>query len=309
MSDPDITSAVEITVPELVALRQNSQVFQFKPGNVLSQQGGDYQSHFKGRGMEFSESRPYEPGDDIRNLDWRVMARTGRAHTKLFREERERPVFFSVDYRGPMFFATRGMYKSVMAARLASLLAWSACKHNDRVGGLIFSNNIHIEIKPRRGKSGVLRLIQSLVEHSSGNSINLSNQTESNVNDVILRLRRIVRPGSLIYFLSDFRDFSDSNINQILQLGRHNDVVLLSIVDPLERALPGSGRYRISDGRVDMTLDTYDKNFTESYKQRFIKREQKIEDMANRGRMKLLKILTTDNPVSKLNNAFAFRTQ
>ena len=114
--------------------------------------------------MEYDESRLYQPGDDIRNIDWRVTARTGKPHTKLFREERERPVHVWVDLRAPMFFATRGKYKAVRAAELASLFAWTACQQGDRIGGIVFSDNSHHELKPQRGKSAVLRLIKFMVE-------------------------------------------------------------------------------------------------------------------------------------------------
>ena len=119
-------AVVRPSLEELIALSRPAGGLRLARPTARALQSGQYFSRFKGRGMEFDETRLYTPGDDVRHLDWRVTARTGKAHTKLFREERERPVFLSVDYRASMFFATRGMYKSALAARLAALIAWSA---------------------------------------------------------------------------------------------------------------------------------------------------------------------------------------
>lgn len=116
--DPD--AVVRPTLDDLIRLNQPAKSIELARSTARALQSGQYFSAFKGRGMEFDESRPYAHGDDIRSLDWRVTARTGKVHTKLFREERERPVFLSVDLRSPMFFATRGLFKSVLATRLAA---------------------------------------------------------------------------------------------------------------------------------------------------------------------------------------------
>ena len=118
---------------------------------------GTQRSPFKGRGINFEEVRRYQPGDEIRHMDWRVTARTGEPHLKLFQEERERPVIFVVDFTASMFFGTRVAFKSVIAARVATLLAWAALARGDRVGSLIFSEHGHQDLRPRGGRSGVLR--------------------------------------------------------------------------------------------------------------------------------------------------------
>ncbi len=149
LDGPRSHDPVRVSTASLIRLIGPASTLSLKVRFIRAQQSGAYLSAFKGRGMEFEEARPYQPGDDIRNLDWRVTARTGKPHTKLFREERERPILLWVDYRNTMFFATKGVYKSVIAARAAALLAWSAHHHGDRVGGIIFSEQIHHELKPR----------------------------------------------------------------------------------------------------------------------------------------------------------------
>ena len=124
------------------------------PGAIDS--GGGYVSPYRGRGMEFEEVRAYQPGDDIRNMDWRVTARTGRPHTKLFREERERPVLFLVDLGPSMAFGTRVAFKSVVAARAAALLAWAARDNGDRIGGIVFAGKRHRELRPAARERGML---------------------------------------------------------------------------------------------------------------------------------------------------------
>ena len=204
MAVPSPDEAIAVSTTALVRLNEAAASLSLHTATVRARMSGEYLSPFKGRGMEFDESRPYQPGDDVRNLDWRVMARTGRAHTKLFREERERPVFLWVDLRPAMFFATRGAFKSVVAARAAVLLAWAANRQGDRVGGIIFSDQHHDELKPGRGKAAVLHLINRVAHHPAW-----SGEKRAGVGEVaeqaMLRLRRVVRPGSMVFLLSDFR--------------------------------------------------------------------------------------------------------
>ena len=140
--DGDGDGLVYVTPKSLIKLRHSAENLPLKVAKVKALQTGEYYSPFKGRGMEFDEVRLYQPGDDIRTIDWRVTARSGKAHTKLFREERERSVILCVDFRRTMYFGTRGAYKSVAAAKAAALFAWSAEHQGDRLGGLLFSEHL-----------------------------------------------------------------------------------------------------------------------------------------------------------------------
>jgi len=289
---------IRVTVPALIRLSQNA--LSLLPPNA-TQQSGQYLSPFKGRGMEFDETRLYQPGDDMRHIDWRVTARRGKVHTKLFHEERERAVFLWVDYRAPMFFATQGVFKSVLAARCASLLAWSAHHHNDRVGGLIFSDSSHHELKPQRGKAQTLQLIKQLVNmQTSRSAINQEAGQQA-----LARLRRVVRPGSLIFLISDFRYLNDQAESHLIQIAKHNDVVMLFIYDPLESQLPPSGRYRLSDGQSDVTVNTAAQEKVIKYHNRFEQHQAHLQKLLNRHR--LLACATTDDPVKILQRGFRRR--
>ncbi len=291
MLDTVTDSPVQISVAGLVRLQQYSHGLILRSRQIRALQSGDNSSAFKGRGMEFSESRAYAAGDDIRNLDWRVMARTGEPYTKLFREERERPVFFCVDFRAPMFFATRGLYKSVLAARLAGVLAWAASAHSDRVGGLIFSDSQHHEFKPHRGKRGVLRLLRALVDQHERPTERWQADATA-MSKALLRLRRVARPGSLIFILSDFRGFDPAAEEQLLQVCRHCEVVSVFVVDSIEMALPEKGRFRISDGYDEQLLDVSDQVFTEKIRQQYEQRWQAVKRSCGKAGARLIQAST-----------------
>src|SRR4029077_9436130 len=158
-------SPVHVTLADLMRLRVAGEALQLTAPRVRVAVSGGHLSPYKGRGVEFDESRLYQPGDDLRTIDWRVTARTGKPHTKVFREERNRPVFVWLDLRRPMLFATRGAYKGVRAAEIAALIAWSAVANGDRLGGLVFSEAEHHELRPALGMGAALAPVQ---EDSAG---------------------------------------------------------------------------------------------------------------------------------------------
>ncbi|MCI0507886.1 MAG: DUF58 domain-containing protein, partial [Gammaproteobacteria bacterium] len=244
---------VYVSTSQLIQLHHAAQNLPLQAAKVRALRTGQYYSPFRGRGMEFDEVRLYQPGDDVRTLDWRVTARTGKAHTKLFREERERAVIVWVDYRSPMFFATRGVFKSVLASQTAALLAWSAHHQRDRIGGLIFAEDQHHELRPRGGKSAVLHLLQLLSRMSSAPmaedraSAAAAAEQKSACYQALVRLRRVLKPGSLIFLISDFRDFDKQAESVLTQISRHNDVIMLFVYDPIEELLPDAGIYRVGN--------------------------------------------------------------
>ena len=287
---------VSVTLPALIALSRYSRNLSLKSRRVLAAHSGGYQSSFKGRGMEYDESRPYQAGDDIRNLDWRVTARTGHAYTKLFREERERPVFICVDYRAAMFFATRGRYKAVVATEAAALLTWSAIQYGDRVGGMVFAEHSHHEFQPKRGQSAGLYFINQLVQHPAWKDNNNPQQEQHFDEETLAHLVRVVRPGSLIFLLSDFRYFNERARLHLLSMSRHNEIVMMFIYDPFEHSLPDSGRYRLRQGRREIELDAYNRQYRREYRRRFNDRRGYLLALAGAGTIRLLECTTQDDP-------------
>ena len=301
LSAPDsVADPVQVSVPALVGLNRQAASIRLGSGRIFSRQSGDYQSPFRGRGMEFDESRLYQPGDDIRNIDWRVTARTGKTHTKLFREERERPVFVWIDLRRTMHFATRGRYKSVLAAELAALIAWSALHNGDRVGGVIFSEEEHHELRPQRGKTAVLRLINRIVNDAGWAHPAPSESVKQSLEHALQRLRRVARPGSLIFLISDFRHLDAQAEITLTRLCRYNEVAMLFVYDQLEQALPPPGRYKISDGNREFLVDSADNHLVTQYRQQFQARQDRLQQLARSNRMILLPCRTDAEPLSLL---------
>ena len=296
----DITRVRQST---LIGLNRDAASIPLISNSIKADKSGGFLSTFRGRGMEFHESRLYQPGDDIRSIDWRVTARSGVTHTKIYREERERPVLLWLDLQQSMFFGTRNYYKSVLAARLASLLAWSSVQHGDRVGGLVFSEHDHFEVRPKRGKAAVLHFIQQLVNHQAWQqSAEQSQVPSNNAEQALSRLRHVTRPGSLVVLISDFRFIEESSRLHLAQLARHNDVVLLFTHDPLEKALPPSGYYRLTDGSQELAVDTANKGNRDQYSDRFQQHYASLVKMANQLQLFLVDISTADDSLESLKN-------
>jgi len=197
----------------------------------------------------------------------------------------------------------------VLAAKLASLLAWSSVQHGDRVGGLIFSETEHIELRPKNGKAAVLHFIQQLVGHSAWSSEKRTNQADqaNSGAQALNRLRQVARPGSLIVLVSDFRFFDETCRMHLAQLARHNDVVLLFTHDPLEQALPPSGYYRLTDGSNELGIDSANRSSREQYRQRFSQHHETIEQLCNQLRLFLIDISTADDMLDALKNGLGLR--
>ena len=184
--------------------------------------------------MEFDESRPYQPGDDPRNIDWRVTARSSEAYTKLFREERERPVLIMTDLRSNMHFATKGCFKSVNAAHAAALLAWAAHHRGDRLGGLVFGDTRHREMRPRLGRQAALRYVHELVTHADWSTRGDQGliEEEPPLTQALGMLRRVAHPGSLVIIISDFLGLSRTAQSYLTGIARHNEVLAIFLSDP-----------------------------------------------------------------------------
>jgi uncharacterized protein (DUF58 family) len=308
----DSLAAVRVSVPALVELNQAAAGLTLGPARIRAQMSGDYVSRLKGRGMEFAESRPYQPGDDVRNLHWRVMARTGKPFTKQFREERERPVFVWVDLRNRMFFATRGAYKAVIAARAAALIGWAALRHGDRIGGVIFSDGVHIEVKPGRGKAAVLHLVRQMAGHPAWDDRTHSRESADDTapgaaREAVIRLRRVARPGSLVVLLSDFADLDSAAENNLARLARHSELMLMQIYDDIEAELPPPGTYRLSDGADEFVLDTSDPDYRAWYARRFSEHQARVRTLAQRHGMTYLSCRTGQDPAVALRAGLGAR--
>jgi len=300
-------SPVSVSQAGLIRLNGPARAIALNVLRVNSLQTGAYVSHFRGRGMEFDESRPYQPGDDPRSIDWRVTARSTTAYTKLFREERERPVLVCVDLRSNMHFATRGCFKSVNASRAAALLSWAAHHRGDRLGGLIFGDTTHRELKPRLGRRAALRFVHELAEHPDWANRGVAEGAEP-LTQAMSALRRVARPGSLVVVISDFIGFSRAAQSYLSSVARHNEVLAVFMNDPLERKLPPPGRYRIVSPTDELSIDTYAAAARRDYEHEFEERSHVLEAFCHRYGVHLMPLSTDDDPVSALQTALGRRS-
>jgi uncharacterized protein (DUF58 family) len=304
---PEDASPVSVSQAGLIRLNGPARAIALDVLRVNSLQTGAYVSHFRGRGMEFDESRPYQPGDDPRSIDWRVTARSTTAYTKLFREERERPVLVVVDLRSNMHFATRGCFKSVNASRAAALIAWAAHHRGDRLGGLIFGDTTHRELKPRLGRRAALRFVHQLAEHPDWTNRGVPEGSDPFAR-AMSSLRRVARPGSLVVVISDFIGFDRAAQSYLSSVARHNEVLAVFLNDPLERKLPPPGRYRIVSPDDELAIDTYAAAARRDYEHEFEERSHVLEAFCHRYGVHLMSMSTDDDPVSTLQTALGRRS-
>jgi uncharacterized protein (DUF58 family) len=235
------TNGVDIGLPELLSYRSLSHLLNLSPSRDIAGalSGGD-RSKIKGRGMEFDEARHYQPGDDIRSIDWRVTARTGKTHTKVFREERDRPVFVFADFTQSMYFGTTFVCKSVQAAHLASLVTWNAIQRGDKVGGLIFNNTQDKELKPKAQAKSALTLMQAMVDIHQPEFQAIDVDASAIFYKAVQQLQHVAKPGALVYLISDFNGLNESSMAVISNIARHCEVKAILVNDPMEIALPSS---------------------------------------------------------------------
>lgn len=318
-------SATETSVDELVALRTEAMArLRGSQKRVRHQKSGLSSSAMLGRGLDFAEVRAYQPGDDVRNMDWNVTARTGIAHTKLFVEERETPCFLMVDMRSSMWFATRGAYKSMQAARIAALLGWCAVAANDRVGGIVFGDTWHREVRPRSGRNGLMQLIRHMVLADDNRRIDDPSAPLSDPADALLqnlqRLQQLARRGGELYVLSDFAGVlaktpktgvKPLHSNQIGQsdntpvsdllraIAHHGNLTLLRIHDPLEVELPQPGQYFVQSLGRRSLLDTLTPKRRDQHAERFAEISRLLSKVAGRRYLRL--VTTRERPADVLD--------
>ena len=264
--------------------------------------GGEYHSAFKGTGMEFAEVRPYQFGDDIRNIDWNVSARYDETFIKVFEEEREQTVMLAVDISGSEDFASVGQYKREMAAEICAVVAFSAIQNNDKVGLLLFSDQVELFVPPKKGKKHVLRLIRDLFAHQKK-----SNGT--NIKVALDHLVRVLHRRSIVMMLSDFMD---SNYETSLRaIARRHDTIAVHMVDPVEMDLPDVGLLEVTDAETghQILVDTGSEDVRNLYVSQAIERERNVEMMFRRLRIDRVPIHTDEGYVDPLIRFFRRRNK
>ncbi len=288
---------VSINIDQLRQLRREVLTLSAEPADVVSSLfPGAYRARFRGRGIEFDETRNYQWGDDYRTLDWRVTARTGEMHTKLFHEERERTLYLVLDQGERMKFGTRVQFKWVLAARIAALFAWLAVECGDRVGCVIYGSMPRIRIvPPGNGESGVMRIFRHMTEPAE-----MEEGGRCGINDALFYLRRHISPGAMILLLSDFSHLDHQAKRHIASLSRYSTLAAVGVFDCLESELPAAGIYPITDGRDRSLLDTRSPASREAYRNEFDKRQAQLKRLFQRYNARYLSMATDEVLVERL---------
>ena len=264
--------------------------------------GGEYHSAFKGRGIEFSEVRPYQFGDDIRTIDWNVTARTGDTFVKIFEEEREQTLLLVVDISGSSDFGSRDKFKREIAAEICAILGFSAIKNNDKVGLLLFSDQVELFVPPKSGRRHVLRLIRDLFAHepcSSGTSIQAA----------LDHILRVIRRRSIVLLVSDFLD--EGFEKPLRMVSRRHDTVAVQLRDPREKSLPSLGLVTLFDPEANRAqlLDTGSRVVRKAFRQSSLDRNTQLKVLFRRARVDHVEIQCGEDFVDPLAKFFRARAQ
>jgi uncharacterized protein (DUF58 family) len=302
--EPDEHPAIA-SVSAMIKLRYGARELTGFP-KIQARQilAGGHKSRFRGRGMDFDQVRIYQPGDDVRSIDWRVTARTQVPHTKVFTEERERPILVISDLRSSMFFGSQRL-KSVVACELSAALAWAGLGANDRVGGLVFGSQWQMDVKPRRSHHAVLQFIHGLHEYSQ--QLLQPQQDRYSLADILEESRRFILPGSTVFIVSDFHDLDSNCERNLFELARHANINFCHIYDDLEADLPDPSLYAVTDGQQQSLLDTGNQAIRQRFADAFTQRSQTLRRLSEKLSAGLLSFNSADKIMPVLARAYGKR--
>ena len=264
--------------------------------------GGEYHSAFKGRGIEFSEVRPYQIGDDIRSIDWNVSARSGETYVKIFEEEREQTLLLIVDISGSEDFGTRTAFKRELAAEICAVIGFSAITNNDKVGLVLFSDRIELFVPPKKGRRHVLRLLRDVFAHEAAGR-------GTDVTAALDHALHVLHRRSIVLLLSDFLD--DGFERPLRMLARRHDVVAIHLHDARETALPPVGLLEATDPETGVThvLDTRNRRTRHAFADAAHEQQRRLERLLRRARVDRVEVRTGDDFVEPLVQFFRRRNR
>lgn len=293
MKNQEYPDNIFVSLKDLLRMEHLSRGFSFLASKqkVRSIMGGKHASKLRGRGLDFEEVRNYVPGDDIRNIDWKVTARTQKTHSRVFSEEKEKPALILVDQSKSMFFGSEKRTKSVVAAQLAALAAFRVLKEGDRVGGIVFADNGVDIIYPKRDRKNILRFLERIVARNRELKDSKPVVFEQALKETLTKTKNIVTHDFLILIISDFHRYSPEVVRFISRLAQHNDVLLAKIVDPMEREIP-EATLVAGDAEKQLILDGEDKKIRQKYQSDFEDNFSKFQAQMKKHRVPLFLIDT-----------------
>lgn len=297
---------VYVQLDDLVRLQHKASGFSFLPRQpVHSILSGRHASKLRGRGLNFEELRNYLPGDDTRNIDWKVTARTHTPYVRVYTEEKDRTVWLLVDQRVGMFFGSRKRMKSVVAAEVAAISAWRVLSVGDRVGALVFDDTEVSVIPPHRSRERVMQILKQVVKKNQALSANPDLKPDAGkLNEALKQVSHLARHDCLVCLITDGDGVDAETRRHVTRLSEHNDVLTALVYDPLEKDMPAAGRLRFANDVGQLEADTSNKKLRQGFQNEFEKKLERIQSASRRFSIPVL-MLDTNNPVAdQLRDAF-----
>jgi uncharacterized protein (DUF58 family) len=281
---------------ELVSYENTASVVGYHIKNKkFSELSGSYTSSFKGQGLEFNDIRQYEFGDDIRNIDWHVTAKLDSPHVKIYKEEKQRNVLICIDKNDYMNFGTRVTFKNVIAARIASILAFAANKNSDRVGFYLFGNlKDRFEFfKPQASKISILKGLRSLCNSEDFKQI-------YSIDGAIFNLKRLDVTPNIIFIISDFRGINETFEKNLYLISKRAEVVFINVVDDSDFFIPDVGKIILKQGNRRYLLNTSYRTGIKNYQRNFEEKIASLTKIKNKLRARYIQINTKDDPLKSI---------
>lgn len=303
------TAGVYTNTGDLARLRLDAHGFSFLPRQPLqSLLSGRKRSRLRGRGLDFEELRNYRPGDDIRNMDWRVTNRTGRPHVRVYNEERDRPAILLVDQRLSMFFGSQAKMKSVVAAELAALSGWRVLSQNDRVGAVLFNDSELSTSRPSRRQSGFLTVLAQLSRMNQSLRADQDGRADSERLAVALEAtERMAGHDHLICIISDFHGWDERCLSSVKRMAQHNDLIAAMIYDPLEQDISQASNLVVSDGHFQLQIDPQRQDLGARFEESFASSVTSLQHSLRKHGMPVLPINTVDPVFDQLRSTLGGR--
>lgn len=261
---------------------------------------GEYSSTFKGKGMSFSEVRNYQYGDDIRNIDWNVTARTGDPYVKVFEEERELTVIFLIDMSKSSFFGTVNQFKSEINTEICATLAFSALTNNDKVGAILFTDQIEKYIPPKKGRQHILRIIREMIYFEPS-------QQGTNITEALKYLNNVIKKRSITFVLSDY--MADGYEDALRVASKKHDIIGIKVFDDLEEQLPNVGLIKVEDAETGdkRMIDTSSRSVRQKYNDHFVAHNDYYKNAFRKAGSSVININTKEDYVKHLLRFFKSR--
>ncbi|NIL18424.1 DUF58 domain-containing protein [Pseudomonas sp. AN3A02] len=300
---------VYVSLGQLMALQFQTRGLSFvarqPQGSILA---GNQASRLRGRGLNFDELRRYQPGDDLRHLDWRASLRTGKPVIRTFTEERDRPALIVVDQRMSMFFGSVRSFKSAVAAELGALAAWMVFNAGDRVGGVVFNDERIDSVAPLRSRKRVEILCSRIVEQNAAlNASNPDHEADGQLDKVLQQCLALAGHDHLICIVSDFAGAGDRTLQLMRQLSAHNDVIALQVYDPLALNVPDSGHLMVTQGQLQVELAVQKRQVRQPLGDFLGGRLKDVASLLRRSQVPLLMVSTALPAVDQLRDELGRR--